>query len=147
MAPLLPYTQCSYSNVFLQLSLLLSDARALIGTTERLAHFSQYLDLAAKRTEPSKALITIIVQSDSINIKNQLTNLELNSGHDSRSDNTFDGWVRVRVDIRKINVLFNTLKQLKPNAVVCDISNRTRIHFQFSHNSINFEAVVANIER
>ncbi|XP_054161936.1 checkpoint protein HUS1B-like [Oppia nitens] len=127
------------------LSIKLPETRAIISTIERLNEMCSYLTIKVKPTENNKAVLTIGVESDSIALKTTFTDLEINSSDDNEE---IDGrhWVSIRISVKKFNIIFNTLKTLKPNFITCNVKDKNKIYFQFFHNFANFQAILPNIE-
>ena len=131
-----------------QLSLFLPEAPTVISTIERLNDLCQYMTIKAKAVDHRKTCLTFGAETESIAVKTKFTDLELNvTTDDSDSkDNVTTNWVSVRVSVKKINVIFNTLKHLKPNSITCNISHKNKIYFQFFHNFANFQAILPNVD-
>ena len=114
--------------------------------TERMAHFHHFIDIEAKRVEQTKAFLLVSVETDSISVVTQLYDIDVNEDNASQSSNTSDGLVGVRIDVRKMNLIFNTLKHMKPTSVTMNISDKNRIYFQFINNSFIFQSILPNID-
>jgi len=128
------------------LSLYLPDYRVISTTTERLNDLCHYINVRAKRVD-TKALLVLSVENDSIVVKSKFNGLDLNTDEDiDINPEINDNLVSVRVNARKMSLLFSTLKHLKPTAIISNIIDKNRIYFQFFHNSVKFGAFLPNID-
>lgn len=114
-----------------------------IGSTiEKLASLANYAVISGKQLN-KKAYFTIGLCNESISIKSKYSNLDLNNTVVSPNDND-EAQYKVRIDIRKLNQVFNALNSIKPRTISASISHENSVCFQFSHEYTNFTIILPN---
>jgi len=132
-----------------QLSLYLPEFKIVGTTIDRLTNISHYVIIGAK-IEDNKGIFTIGVETDSIAVKSKFSQLDLNhnnqiSSGESQPSNNDRPAAKVRIDVRKLNLVFSSLSHIKPSSIICNLINEERIHLKFFHNYVNFQAIIPNV--